>query len=276
MDLFSEYQTDAIDLGLSFYGFEDCAPGYSFGPAIRDTYILHYIQKGRGRFHYQGQIIELQAGDLFLLKPDELTFYQADSEEPWSYYWLGLTGQKVQDYLSHSQIIDDCYLRPLYPHMTQAIEKILEKLVYFAEKTRTNQLAQLHIMSQLYELLFHLGTISKRTSTDDPSPSQQLYLACKKILDTQYPDPHLSIQQIAKDLSVHRSYLTTLFKSFHDDSPKEYLLKTRMQRAKLLLENSSQPVKIIAYSVGFSDSLYFSKAFKSFFGCTPSQMRNNS
>lgn len=89
MLVFSEYQTGTIDLSLSFYGYEECTPNYSFGPAIRDTYVLHYITKGQGKFHYKGKIVDLKEGDFFLLKPEELTFYQADSEEPWAYYWLG-------------------------------------------------------------------------------------------------------------------------------------------------------------------------------------------
>ena len=104
MLVFSEYQTGTIDLSLSFYGYEECTPSYSFGPAIRDTYVLHYITKGQGTFHYKGKIVDLKEGDFFLLKPEELTFYQADSKEPWAYYWLGITGGKAPDYFALSQI----------------------------------------------------------------------------------------------------------------------------------------------------------------------------
>ena len=45
MLVFSEYQTGTIDLALSFYGYEECTPNYSFGPAIRDTYVLHYVSR---------------------------------------------------------------------------------------------------------------------------------------------------------------------------------------------------------------------------------------
>ena len=34
MLVFSEYQTGTIDLSLSFYGYEECTPNYSFGPAF--------------------------------------------------------------------------------------------------------------------------------------------------------------------------------------------------------------------------------------------------
>lgn len=106
MLVFSEYQTGTIDLSLSFYGYEECTPNYSFGPAIRDTYVLHYITKGKGQFHYKGKIVDLKAGDFFLLKPDELTFYQADNQDPWAYYWLGITGGRAPDYFALSQISD--------------------------------------------------------------------------------------------------------------------------------------------------------------------------
>ena len=276
MLVFSEYQTGTIDLALSFYGYEECAPSYSFGPAIRDTYVLHYVTKGKGRFHYKGKIVDLKAGDLFLLKPNELTFYQADKEEPWSYYWLGVTGGRVYDYFNHSQIAEDCYLLANQERKTDRIGKIVENLVYFAEQTKSNQLAQLHIMGQLYELIFHLGSVAYKPQANTLSASQQLYLACKQIIDTQYPNPNLSIQDMAIKLSVHRSYLTTIFKEEHQSSPKEYLEYVRMHRAKQLLKSTREPVQFIAYSVGFSDPLYFSKAFKKYFGFSPSSFREQS
>lgn len=272
MNLFSEYQTGTIDLSLVFYGFEECEPSYSFGPAIRDTYVLHYISKGQGTFHYKGQTIHLQAGDLFLLKPDELTFYQADQEDPWAYYWLGISGAKAGDYFAHSLISDQSYLIQSETCPTTTTAQLVKNIVQFAQTARFNELTQIHILSKLYELMFHLGSIAHRELPSETSPSQQLYLDCKQILDTHY-STHLSIQKIAQELGVHRSYLTTIFKEFQQQSPKEYLLYVRMHRAKQLLESTSEPVKFIAYSVGFSDPLHFSKTFKTFWGISPSQVR---
>lgn len=274
MNLFSEYQTGTFDLALIFYGFEECPPNYSFGPAIRDTYVLHYISKGKGRFHYKGEIIPLEAGDLFLLKPDELTFYQADEKEPWSYYWLGISGSKASDYFDHSQINDLAYLKQSDTCHTQTTAILIKNIVEFAQITKFKELAQLHLLGQLHELMFHLGSIAYKEIHEEIAPSQQLYLDCKQIIDTQYPT-HLTIRDIAQKLNVHRSYLTTIFKEFQDASPKEYLLYVRMHRAKQLLETTSEPIKFIAYSVGFTDSLHFSKAFKQFWKISPSQFRKS-
>ena len=45
MLVFSEYQTDTIDLALDFYGYEDCPKNYEFGPSVRDN--LFYILSPR-------------------------------------------------------------------------------------------------------------------------------------------------------------------------------------------------------------------------------------
>ena len=272
MLVFSEYQTGTIDLSLSFYGNEECTPNYSFGPAIRDTYVLHYITKGKGLFHYKGKIVDLKAGDFFLLRPDELTFYQADSQDPWAYYWLGISGGRAPDYFGLSQISDQSYLIQSEHCHTQTTAKLISDIVRFAQITKSNELAQLHIMGQLHELMFHLGTIAPNQKKENISSTHQLYLDCKRLIDSHYPQS-LTIQDLAKELSVHRSYLTSVFKEFHQLSPKEYLLFVRMKRAQQLLEHTNETIKVIAYSVGFSDPLHFSKAYKQFFHKTPSQTR---
>ena len=48
-----------------------------------------------------------------------------------------------------------------------------------------------------------------------------------------------------------------------------------MNRANELLKTTDQPIKIIAYSVGYLDPLHFSKAFRQHYDCSPSQYRKN-
>jgi len=273
MLVFSEYQTGTIDLSLSFYGYEECTPNYSFGPAIRDTYVLHYITKGQGKFHYNGKIVDLKEGDFFLLKPDELTFYQADSEEPWSYYWIGISGTKVRDFMRFSTLHAKGFLKKTEVE-TEKIGQFMERLVHKAEASKMTSHYQLHLLSQIYELLFLISEVAPDIYRSHPSPTYQLYLTCRHMIETHYNKDHLSIQEIADDLNVHRSYLTTVFKEFHQISPKEFLHSVRMQRAQQLLTNTDESIKIVAYSVGFSDPLYFSKAFKAYSQLTPSQYRN--
>ena len=84
-----------VDLGLYQFGREDCEPAHSYGPAIRNHYLFHYILSGKGTFMWQdGKRREnravLKAGQGFLISPGQITTYVADDRIPWEYCWLDL------------------------------------------------------------------------------------------------------------------------------------------------------------------------------------------
>ncbi|MEG2356974.1 MAG: AraC family ligand binding domain-containing protein, partial [Clostridia bacterium] len=64
-------------------GWENCKSGHSYGPAIRDHYLIHYVASGKGQFTAHGATYEIGAGQGFIIYPDQVTFYQADQQEPW-------------------------------------------------------------------------------------------------------------------------------------------------------------------------------------------------
>lgn len=74
-----------IDLYLAYCGIEYCYPSHSFGPAIREQYLLHYILDGKGIFKVNNKTYNLTKGQGFLINPNELTYYEADKYEPWKY-----------------------------------------------------------------------------------------------------------------------------------------------------------------------------------------------
>ena len=271
--IFSEFHNDTFDLTIDFYGFEQCAPKYGFDPAIRENFVLHYIEKGQGFFCYKGKTITLKAGDLFLLKPNELTYYEADKEDPWAYYWLGISGSKSLDYFRLSSLYHDGYLKSSPSVKTDTIGKLTKDIIEKNEKLDSSPASILHLLGGIYELLSQFAMISPENKKRNLQSSEKLCSDCRRIIETTYTSPKLSIHHIADKLSVSRNYLSSKFSERYQISPKEYLQKIRMNRAKYLLENSEEPIKVIAYSVGFSDPLYFSKAFKHYFNTAPSDIR---
>ena len=86
-----------VDLGLYQFGREYCEPAHSYGPAIRNHYLFHYILSGKGTFMWQdGKRREnkavLKAGQGFLISPGQITTYVADDRIPWEYCWLEFDG----------------------------------------------------------------------------------------------------------------------------------------------------------------------------------------
>ena len=83
----------------------------------------------------------------------------------------------------------------------------------------------------------------------------------------------ITIEDVAAYVGISRSYLFRSFQICLKQSPKEYLTDFRIQKARHLLRETSLSVATIAYSVGFENNLYFSKAFKSRVHMSPSAYR---
>ena len=55
------------DFYLKFCGMQECKPNYSYGPAVRPNYLLHYCLSGQGEYHVNNQVYQIKAGDAFLI-----------------------------------------------------------------------------------------------------------------------------------------------------------------------------------------------------------------
>ena len=95
-------------------------------------------------------------------------------------------------------------------------------------------------------------------------------------IQTHYKDPNLSLSDIAKNLYVTNGYLSRIFKKETNYTVTEYITKCRIKTAYQLLK-SGEYTKIsdIAETVGYTDSLYFSKLFKKETGISPSKYLQN-
>lgn len=84
----------------------------------------------------------------------------------------------------------------------------------------------------------------------------------------------ISCNSLAKEINYSPSYLRYVFKKECDSSVNKQINEIRLKRAKHLLLNTTLNVTEIALSCGFSDSNYFSTAFKSKYGSPPKIYRN--
>ena len=82
---------------------------------------------------------------------------------------------------------------------------------------------------------------------------------------------NISVQSIADRIGLERTYFSDLFKKKIGISPKQFLLKTRMEQAAVFIRDYGYSVSVTALSVGYSDVYTFSKMFKQYFGISPSK-----
>lgn len=99
-----------------------------------------------------------------------------------------------------------------------------------------------------------------------------VFRACRYI-ETHICDRSFGVKDVVEALKIDRSHLYRLFKDETGVSVGQYITQCRMSRAENLLAKSDMSVKDVAYSVGYSDQMYFSRMFKKVNGRTPTAFR---
>lgn len=93
------------------------------------------------------------------------------------------------------------------------------------------------------------------------------------IIEEDYPYL-FNIEELASRLEVSKYHLIREFTRAVGVSPGQYLAKTRMHHAKLLLKQREYGVEIVGQMVGYANGNYFCKVFRSHTGMSPGQYRN--
>ena len=138
-------------------------------------------------------------------------------------------------------------------------------------------------METLTELLRGLlrkrSEVKKRYLSNEDSPAdfgseeEAFIIRFNKIVSEHLGDPDLDQQLICRELGVSRALLYNKMKAIAGTGAKEYITRIRIEKAKNLMENPSLSIADIAEMTGFTSQSYFSTAFKSQTGLTPSQYR---
>lgn len=149
------------------------------------------------------------------------------------------------------------------------IEKIAEEdslianiIKLFNEKSREN--IKFFIILEVDELL-------KLMNTSDDKFSPVIQQIIRKVKENYYED--LSLKLLANDFNINSSYLGQLFSKEVGMSFSDYLNKEKNSKAKELILNTNMKINDIAKEVGYTDTSYFHRKFKMYYGVSPAMMR---
>lgn len=250
---------------LSFYycGWEKCAPGHAFGPAVRSHYLFHFVLKGRGVYERGGARYPVEEGKGFLILPGESTVYAADEKDPWEYCWIGFSGAGA------SRILRECGLWEQNLIYTDKAGLLREEMLHLVELNSRPDSNGYTLLGQLYRCL---SRMVEKPSAREESGKAYTDTALAFIRNNFSYD--IGVSDIARHVGVDRTYLFRVFKRHLGQSPQEYLTQFRLGAAAGLLKNSALTVTEVALSCGFKELSAFDKQFKKRYGATPLQYRN--
>ena len=103
----------------------------------------------------------------------------------------------------------------------------------------------------------------------EPSSSVPAALAAIRSRMAEHPEEDFETHRLAREAGYTEAQFIRLFHRYFGDTPKQCLLTLRMDKAKLLLRSTDLPVSEVAFHVGYTDPLYFSRLFHRRTGYTP-------
>lgn len=136
----------------------------------------------------------------------------------------------------------------------------------------------LRLHSSVIELISVLAEhfLSRERLQVTDIPQSQIRIAYEV---SNYLENHLhnkvKIEEIAKELNIHRSYLSQCFKRTYGMSPSDYLLRIRIREARRLLLETEISIENLSQELSFSSAGHFSRTFRSIMGLSPLQFRKD-
>lgn len=185
--------------------------------------------------------------------------------------------------LEYEVLDDDTTLLTLKKTLILIVHKTKNFLNNYFDAT-SNYTAP-EFINELYNLYFSfddsiifttnfLSNIAKSMASEELYTSKDTIENVKQYIDIHYSDP-LNLDLLSDMFFINSSYLSTLFKEYTGISFSKYLTYKRIEKSKLLLQETNFSIEKIANKVGYENTKYFFRVFKKNVDKTPEEYRAN-
>ena len=238
---------------------------------------LTFVLSGKSRYLVEGTYYDLKAGDILMCnKGVKHQSFVIDANEPAVEFFMG-----VNDF--HFQGMDANRIDFPEPgnimHTSVDLREELIKCCFDMDAEWKENKSGKYFMMKSYVMRFLILIMrenAKELSDCDVNgyvfKSNNKNYIIKRIvayLNENY-NRKISLDQIAQNMYLSPVYISKIFKEEMGESPINYLIKIRLEKASLmLLESDMLSIKEIADQVGYDDVYYFSKLFKKYYGSSP-------
>ncbi len=126
-----------------------------------------------------------------------------------------------------------------------------------------------------HENIASITTTSINSKSELSNEQDTFILKVKEIVEKHITDYDFDVPKLCKAIGMSRTQLHRKIKAITGKPITHFINSIRLSKAKLLLNNPNLSIAEVAYDSGFSDPNYFSRIFNDFFGCNPTEFRNN-
>lgn len=231
----------------------------------------------RGIMELNGQLLHSTANYTFYLAP-EIPHQELKSELPSRFIALFIDPDLLEREMREYGIgLMDLPQAAYYP----TPEQLVPLLKYFMEETGSSLPGRRRLLDSISVQIVHtLIRMQQEIDPLDKYPSLTTIsenFRVNQAIDWLYANIEKSpgIKNLAEYLGLSESHFIDLFKRETGETPHQYLLIIRLDRARRLLLSEELSLTEIALNCGFSSSAHFSSTFRKYYGVSPSDYKKS-
>ena len=237
---------------------------------------LAYILSGKGKYLIEGKEFEVEAGDLIICNPGvKHTHIVTNQKEPTIEFISGFTDFHFKNMFPNSiELPENRYILHTAAELKQEISMHCYAMIAERESNQAGRYFMLktHLMQLLLLVMREIAEVVNTEQKGCNFESYNKSYAVNRIINylNENYEHKISLEQIAHNMYLSPVYISKIFKEETGESPINYLIKIRLEKAKdILLNSDSNSIKNIANQVGYDDVYHFSKLFKKYYGISP-------
>ncbi|WP_284239184.1 helix-turn-helix domain-containing protein [Paenibacillus glycanilyticus] len=233
-----------------------------------DSTLIVYTVSGKGTLHYASKTYTLLPGQLFFIDCKLYQYYATEMEQNWEILWVHLNGVSVRAY--YEQFTDRA--NPVHIcSQDSTIPSIIHELIQLhrVKSVRHEIMASQRIVELLTELVLS-DSVFESEDKDIP-----LYITeILQLIENRYFEK-ITLDALSKQFAVNKYHLIKIFKKYIGFSPGDFIINTRITKAKELLKYSDHTILEISHLIGIDNVSHFINLFKDRTGLTPLSFRKS-
>ena len=260
-------------------------------PEGYSIYQITLVTSGEGIYiDENGTSHELKRGSVFMFCPDFPHEYYGTTGD-FTTYWVNVDGNGIKEMFEYIGVISSYVFDINDEYVINKITLMFDEVndAYWNSRSDENVKLNNGISAELdynkyresemiastaaYSLLGNVGVILNRCKYDTSKDRAGELTPVLEMIQKRYME-NIGVSDMAEYIGVSVNKIAAMFKKSYGTTPSRFLVNTRLNFAELFLRKMEhKTIKQISEMVGFSNSGYFIRVFKSKFGVTPEVYR---